>query len=79
MREIIQNFLNSDRKSIPLQVKPLDEYVNIINESGFEKDDITTNGWSVDFQQEFHNDDQRICLSGSLFYGGYQLTKLENE
>ena len=53
IREIIQNFLNSDRESIPLNYFPLKTYQEILKDLGYAFYDIDFNGWQVEFWQYF--------------------------
>lgn len=75
MREIIENFLNGERESIPLQVHPIQTYSEILKSFGYEHYDSEQNGWQVDFWENFSKGDKSITLSGSLWYGQYNLTK----
>lgn len=40
----------------------------------FRNDEDCINGWQVDFWYYFIKEDQKILLSGSLWYGNYKLT-----
>ena len=75
MREIIENFLKSDRESIPLQVHPIQTYRDILKDFGYELGGCEHDGWQVDFWEKFSKGDKSITLSGSLWYGQYKLTK----
>ena len=81
MRDIIQNFLNIDRESISLQMHPIDTYNNILKDFGYEMEDSdgdNLNGWSVDFWYYYKNKEgNRLCLGGSLWYGEFTLSKVE--
>ena len=81
IREIIQNFLNSDRESIPLNYFPLKTYQKILKDLGYTFYDIDFNGWQVEFWQYFQNEDEtkKLCLSGSLWFGNFKLTKVQDE
>lgn len=82
MRDIIQNFLNIDRESIPLQMHPIDTYNNILKDFGYEMEDLgdNLNGWSVDFWYYYKNKEgNRLCLGGSLWYGDFALSKVKDE
>lgn len=78
MKEKIKEFLESDVKELKLDILPLDDYDTILSDLGFEGDNenFDTNGWQVDFWWNFEKDDVKLMLSGSLFYGNYQLVKL---
>ena len=44
MREILQNFLNSNTKeTIPLQIIPIDTYSKILEDSGYEMEELEDN------------------------------------
>lgn len=81
IREIIQNFLYSDRESIPLNYYPLKNYQEILKDLGYTFYNSDINGWQVDFWQYFQNEDEtkKLCLSGSLWFGNFKLTKVEDE
>ena len=81
MREIIENFISSDIESIPLQTFPLDTYMQILEDNGYEREDLedNTNGFSIDFWYYFKKDSSRLCLAGSLWYGDYSLSKEKDD
>ena len=82
MRDIIQNFLSTDRESIPLQFFPVDTYTKILEDFGYEMEDLedNLNGFSVDFWYYYENKEgKRLCLGGSLWYGNFNLSKVEPE
>ena len=82
MKDIIQNFLNTDRESIPLQFYPIDIYTNILKDFGYEMEDLgdNLNGFSVDFWYYYKNKEgDRLCLGGSLWYGGFALSKVKED
>lgn len=82
MRDIIQNFLNTERESIPLQFYPIDTYTNILKDFGYEMEDLedNLNGFSVDFWYYYKNKEgNRLCLGGSLWYGDFALSKVEED
>ena len=80
IRDIITNFLESDRKDIPLTYFPLKTYQDILTDLGYTFSDTDVNVWQADFWLYFHNEDKtiRLCLSGSLWFGNFKLSKLEN-
>ena len=82
MRDIIQNFLSTDRESIPLQFFPVDTYTKILEDFGYEMEDLGDNlsGFSVDFWYYYKNKEgKRLCLGGSLWYGNFNLNKVGPE
>ena len=82
MRDIIQNFLNTDRESISLQFYPIDTYTNILKDFGYEMEDLEDNlsGFSVDFWYYYKNKEgNRLCLGGSLWYGDFALRKVKED
>ena len=82
MRDIIQNFLNTDRESISLQFYPIDTYTNILKDFGYEMEDLEDNlsGFSVDFWYYYKNKEgNRLCLEGSLWYGDFALSKVKED
>ena len=82
MRDIIQNFLNTDRESILLQFYPIDTYTEILKDFGYEMEDLEDNlsGFSVDFWYYYKNKEgNRLCLGGSLWYGDFALSKVKED
>ena len=82
MRDIIQNFLNTDRESISLQFYPIDTYTNILKDFGYEMEDLEDNlsGFSVDFWYYYKNKEgNRLCLGGSLWYDDFALSKVKED
>lgn len=83
MREILQNFLNSNTKeTIPLQIIPIDTYSKILEDFGYEMEELedNLNGFSVDFWYYYKNkENNRLCLGGSLWYGNYSLSKIKSD
>ena len=56
-------------------------YQEILKDLGYIFYDTDVNGWQVDFWQYFQNEDKtkKLCLSGSLWFGNFKLTKVEDE
>ena len=82
MKDIIQNFLNTNKESIPLQFYPINEYTNILEDFGYVMEDLgdNLNGWSVDFWYYYKNKEgNRLCLGGSLWYGNFTLSKVKED
>ena len=82
MRDIIQNFLSTDRESILLQFFPVDTYTKILEDFGYEMEDLgdNLNGFSVDFWYYYKSKEgKRLCLGGSLWYGNFNLSKVGPE
>lgn len=67
----------SDSRSISLPMISLERYSEIMKELGWtENDDMyDTNGWEPDFWMYFEKDSSRICLSGSLRYSNFSMSK----
>lgn len=84
MRDKIKKFINNNsEKTLDVEMLGIAEYEKILKEEKYERHENNgdeTNGWQVDFWYNFsHIDDSTIqlCLSGSLFYGNFKLTKDE--
>lgn len=59
--------------------QPVSEIVDYLEKHGFKHDQGggDSNGWQHDFWEYFeHPDKGRWCLSGSLWYDDFKLTKL---
>ena len=77
----IKTFLD-DPKGGELAVEfiPLEEFIFILESLGYEKDDYDTNGWQCDFWLYLTKVGcQKLTLSGSLYYGGFTLSKNDDE
>lgn len=84
-------FLNDDEISINLDFLPLNDYANLLSKLGFntilngslnlinDNADFNTNGWQVDFWWNIKRNNKSYCLSGSLFYGNFTLSKEEDQ
>ncbi|UNA02042.1 hypothetical protein PVA8_355 [Vibrio phage PVA8] len=56
------------------------DVVNYMQEIGYEAQDLETNGWQVDFWQEFTKDGcKKICFNGSWYFGGASLSEAYDE
>ena len=77
--EQLKAFLYNDAESLPLEMQPLDHFVDLMVELGFPKNDyeFETNGWESDFWLDFKkpNYPYKVTFSGSLFYGGFKVNK----
>ena len=81
MKNKIKDFLANNEQEfisvgIPNGIYGLKE---VLSELSYEMDDLVgeeTNGWQIDFWYGFSNKEGKtLCLSGSLFYGDFKLTK----
>lgn len=80
MKDKIEKFIASDKDTLKLPLKPLEVYKTLFEQLGFrEIESCETNGWQVDFWWKWTNDadEKDYTLTGSLYYGDYQLTKEE--
>lgn len=63
----------------PLSGKmPISDVLAILNKTqgvSVDEDDLETNGWQVDYWQSFMYMDEKYTLSGSMYYGTYEITK----
>jgi len=55
---------------------PYGIFVDVLEEYGFEFDDISTNGWQVDFWVDIKRDNIMYKVSGSMYYGGINICKI---
>lgn len=75
---IISAFVsNPDQAILNVPVKALFEYQTILENLGYEAYQDGTDGWETTFWIHFSRGSEMITLSGSLFYGKYQLFKSE--
>lgn len=82
MKEKIEEFIKSDKVELKLDLLPIDKYNKILSDLGWNRDDVDTNGWQVDFWVSFEKEDVEdftLDLSGSLFYGDYCLSKVKED
>tara|TARA_R110002073_G_scaffold3315_6_gene22350 strand:+ start:12104 stop:12358 length:255 start_codon:yes stop_codon:yes gene_type:complete len=82
MREIdevmegILEFATGKGLQIDLPMIPIADVERILKRVGYDRlEENDTNGWQVDFWYYFKKEDKSLCLSGSLFYGRYKLTR----
>ena len=52
-----------------------DGFINLMHDGN----DYDTNGWQVDFWWDFKRNEEKYCLSGSLFYGDFKLSKNDDK
>lgn len=79
-KEEIKNFINSDKIKLNFkEMLPIRDVEKILKELGYDElklEGEETNGWQVDFWYHFNgNDLPSLCLSGSLHYGDFILSK----
>jgi hypothetical protein len=80
MKETIKKFLASGEGRLKLETMiPISEMDSLMQEFGYdelETDGDETNGWQIDFWYTWNKKDRySYTLSGSLFYGGFVLSK----
>lgn len=75
MKNTIKKFLDEDHTELELPVLKLQDYIDILKSHGYEIGDTETNGFQVDFWIKFQKEDKQVTLAGSLFYGGYSISK----
>jgi len=75
--EEIRVLTGNESGKIKIDILPICEYQKLIEEAGgsFDIDEMDTNGWEVDFWINFKLFESSFTLSGSLFYGNYEITK----
>lgn len=76
--QIQEKLLNGEDVDIPMM--PVNAIKSLLVEIGFIMEDLddNTNGWSVGFFYYFnHSTLGRYLLSGSLWYGNFQISKDE--
>lgn len=74
---MISEFINSSEDKLDIQMKPFHEYNSELEQSGWDQEEFDTNGWSVDFWITYSNPKYNfdLMLSGSWYYGNYQISK----
>ena len=89
MIEKINQFLNNNQEEVKLDFLLLNDYAELLSTLGFntklngslnlcnENAKWDTNGWQVDFWWKIKRENKYYTLSGSLFYGGFTLSKYE--
>lgn len=56
------------------------DVVNYMQELGYEAQDLETNGWQVDFWQDFTKENcKTICFAGSWYFGNATLSEAYND
>lgn len=76
MEDRIEKWLGSEFTTLALDVKPLSEYIDVMERLGYETGEFDSNGWQVDFWLTFKKDNEKdVTIAGSLWYGDYSLSK----
>lgn len=69
-----------NREVISLPMIPLDTIEDILELFDYGKrddNDECINGWQIDFWYKFSNGEKELLLSGSLWYGDFELRKIK--
>lgn len=74
-KDRIAEFATNDATELKIPMTPIKDIEEALEPLGFEREDIETNGWDVDFNVNFVGENYTIQLEGSLYSGGYSLTK----
>lgn len=75
----LREFIEGNSKTLEIETNSIDYWEDVLKESGFAivEDSYESNGWQVDFWVTFTSiKDGNIILSGSLWYGGFKLSKV---
>ena len=71
-------FMDSEETDLEYDCLSFGIVQKILKELGFIwTEDITTNGWEVDYWTEYKKDDVTLFISGSMYYGNLSITKGE--
>lgn len=72
----IKNFIESKKDNLSIQLYTIQDISDTLELCGYKLEDQETNGFQVDFWITFINENKnKIILSGSLWYGNYNLSK----
>lgn len=80
LKQVITDFLNTEAEAIEIPMTPVQDVAKILTELGYDELELSgdeTNGWQIDFWYYFYNTvaGPKLCLSGSLHYGDFKLSK----
>lgn len=76
LEKTIKEFLESDLKEIDMNMFPINAFIDVFKKLGWEWDEnLSTNGWEVDFWLTFEKDYKELGLNGSWWNGNYNLEK----
>lgn len=66
-----------EKGKVSLPFKPLDTTRKDLEKLGFKnrREEFDINGWQIDFWDYYTLNNESYTLSGSFFYGNYELTK----
>ncbi len=77
MEEIINSIVNGHEYKVDLKGYSPDLVVRHLQLLGYEKGELETNGWQVDFWVSFTKDDYTTLeLSGDWYYGNQTLQEI---
>ena len=77
-KEILDFLKNRETQSLSIPMIPINNIKNFLGELGYDTQTSSddTNGWQVDFWYYFNKPgEEELCLSGSLWYGKFNLSK----
>lgn len=74
MKEIIEAFIQSEKREITIPMVPIEEIDEVMEELGYDQTEYNSNGWQVDFWITY-GEKEKIYLKGSLYYGNFKLVK----
>ena len=79
LKKTIKNYIEFGSGTLDVPFHPISVYDSILEELGYKSEPFdNTNGWQVDFWLEFRKPETTtIELSGSLWYGGFKLKRLD--
>lgn len=85
MEDQIKEFLSDNtKKQLHIPINSIEYYSQLLKNfkyiSKSPDGDFSTNGWEIDFWVYFKNNkNDKLCLSGSLWYGDFILTKTDKD
>lgn len=77
IKEGFLNVINSEEDYVEwsFNYASIHHGVKILQELGFAGQNMQSNGWEADYWETYIKGDQKVCISGSGFYGGLTITK----
>lgn len=77
---VINILLKDNLNNIAIPTLPMNLIIEVLEKKGFKHDEDAhdQNGWQLDFWEYFDHPTGRYCVSGSWYYGHYNIKKVND-
>lgn len=82
LQKLLDKALDPNKLPFPACGKaPINDVIEFLEKLGadIQKDELETNGWEVDYWQPFTYNNKKYMLSGSMYFGYFNIAEAENE